>query len=390
MTTVTTRRTIQWRTILLEGRAFIALIGILIIFGSLTPDYITWTNVVSMASHVAINAILALGMLTVILSGGIDLSVGATMGMAGMVAGALLQGVRVPGTTLVLYPQLWLVLLISCAVGAFIGWVNGFVITRFRVPPFIMTLGMTYTVSGAALLLNNGTTFPNLNGTPAEHNQGFEVVGGNDLLGIPMGIWVLILLSVIAYLLLRRTQFGRWLYATGGNARAAELSGVPVKSVTTRIYVISGFCAAVAGLIATSELTSAAPQTGAGYELNAIAAVVIGGAALSGGRGNVRGTLVGAFVIGFLSDGLVLVGVSTFWQQVIMGAVIVVAVAIDQAQRHVRRRKAKAVSPGASRPSAGDVSDPLLRDQSSTPVAQSSSGSDDATGQPKEKDTARQ
>ncbi len=343
MTTVEhARKQFDVRAILVEGRAFIALLGILVIFASLTPSYLTVSNIVSMTSHVAINAILALGMLVVILSGGIDLSVGATMGMAGMIAGYLLHGVTVPWSGVVLYPRLWLVIAISCGIGTAIGWINGFVITRFRVPPFIMTLGLTYAVTGAALLLNGGTTFPDLTGSPIEHNQGFELIGGPGILGLPMGVIIMIVLAVVGNLLLRRTQFGRWLYAAGGNPRAAELSGVPVRSVTVRIYMISGFCAAVAGLVATSELTSAAPQTGQGYELNAIAAVVIGGAALAGGRGQVRGTLVGAFVIGFLADGLVIVGVSTFWQQVIQGIVIIVAVAVDQAQRRTRRAAARA------------------------------------------------
>jgi erythritol transport system permease protein len=140
--------------------------------------------------------------------------------------------------------------------------------------------------------------------------------------------------------LLTRTAFGRWLYATGGNERAAELSGIPVKTVQTRIYVISGFCAATVGLLLTADLPAATPRAGEFYELNAIAAVVIGGAALSGGRGTIRGTLIGAFVIGFLVDGLVLVGVSVFWQQVIKGAVIIFAVAIDQLQQMLQKRQA--------------------------------------------------
>jgi erythritol transport system permease protein len=350
--TTPTRKRVDVRALLIEGRAFIALLAIIVIFTALSSSYFTPTNIVSMTSHVAINAILAIGMLVVILSGGIDLSVGATMGMSGMVAGLLLNGVKLPGGGTTLYPAVWLVILIACAVGTFIGFVNGFVITRFRVPPFIMTLGMTYAVSGAALLLNNGTTFPNLTGSPIAHNQGFGVLG-DTLVGLPTGIWIMIVLTVLAYLLLRRARFGRWLYAAGGNPRAAELSGVPVRSVTTRIYMIAGFCAAVAGLVATAQLTSAAPQTGTGYELNAIAAVVIGGAALSGGRGRVRGTLVGAFVIGFLADGLVIVGVSTFWQQVIQGVVIVVAVAVDQAQRRVRRVRSSQAGTTTGTPTSG-------------------------------------
>jgi erythritol transport system permease protein len=150
----------------------------------------------------------------------------------------------------------------------------------------------------------------------------------------------MVILGVAITLLLRKSPLGRWLYATGGNERAAELSGVPVNRVKVWAYVVSGACAAMAGLIMASELTSAAPQAGESYELNAIAAVVIGGAALSGGRGTVRGTLVGAFVIGFLADGLVILGVSTFWQILIKGAVIVLAVVLDQSQQRFQRRRA--------------------------------------------------
>jgi erythritol transport system permease protein len=152
----------------------------------------------------------------------------------------------------------------------------------------------------------------------------------------------MVILALLVTLLLRRAAFGRWLYATGGNERAAELSGVPVRRVKTLVYVISGTCAAMAGIIIASELTSAAPQAGETFELNAIAAVVIGGAALSGGRGTVRGTLVGAFVIGFLADGLVILGVSTFWQIFIKGAVIILAVILDQGQQGFQRRGAAA------------------------------------------------
>jgi erythritol transport system permease protein len=164
-----------------------------------------------------------------------------------------------------------------------------------------------------------------------------------------------VVFAVVALIVLRMTPFGRWVYATGGNERAAELAGVPVKKVKLRVYMISGFCAATAGLIISSELTAAAPQTGETFELNAIAAVVIGGAALTGGRGNVRGVLLGAFVIGFLSDGLVIVGVSTFWQMTIKGAVIILAVMLDQAQQRISRSKNAALA-ASSKPSAGGTS----------------------------------
>jgi erythritol transport system permease protein len=155
-----------------------------------------------------------------------------------------------------------------------------------------------------------------------------------------MPVWLMVAFAVVFSVVLNRSAFGRWLYATGGNERAAELSGVPVKKVQTRVYIISGACAAMVGLLLTADLPAATPRAGEFYELNAIAAVVIGGAALSGGRGTIRGTLIGAFVIGFLVDGLVLVGVSVFWQQVIKGAVIILAVAVDQLQQTLQKRRA--------------------------------------------------
>ena len=330
--------------LLLEGRAFIALIVIVVIFTALSDTYLTGPNLITMTRHVAINAILALGMLLVILTGGIDLSVGSIVGLSGIVAGVLLQGWQLNSLDAILYPQVWAVIVISLAVGTVVGGINGLLITRFNVAPFIATLGMLYVARGVALLISNGSTYPRLGGSPELGNTGFSFLGIGRVLGVPVSIWLMILFAVAVWLLIRKTAFGRWLYATGGNARAAELSGVPVRKVTMRVYMISGLCAAMVGLIIASELTSAAPQAGTTYELNAIAAVVIGGASLAGGRVTVRGALVGAFVIGFLSDGLVMVGVSTFWQMVIKGAVIVLAVILDQGQQRLKRTRAAAAA----------------------------------------------
>ncbi len=340
-------------SLLLEGRAFIALIVLIIIFALLSDSFLTLNNLITMTKHVAYNAILAIGMLFVILKGGIDLSVGSTVGLSGVVAGTLLQGWKLELFDIVLFPQVWVVVLASLAVGTLVGFVNGVLVTRFNVAPFIATLGMLYVARGAALLISNGTTYPRLGGDPELGNTGFLLIGGGRILGIPTAIWIMIVFAIVAVFVLRKTPFGRWVYATGGNERAAELSGVPVKKVKLRVYMISGFCAATTGLIISSELTSAAPQLGETFELNAIAAVVIGGAALTGGRGNIRGVLIGAFVIGFLSDGLVLVGVSTFWQITIKGAVIILAVMLDQAQQQIKRSKNAAMAAAdkkASRP----------------------------------------
>ncbi|MET4638428.1 ABC transporter permease [Mycetocola sp. 2940] len=338
------KRQIDYLGILLEGRAFIALIVLVIIFALLSDSFLTFNNLLTMTKHVAYNAILALGMLFVILKGGIDLSVGSTVGLSGVVAGVLLQGWQLDLFGVVVYPPVWVVVLCSLAVGTLVGWINGILVTKFSVAPFIATLGMLYVARGAALLISNGSTYPRLGGEEALGNTGFGLIGGGRLLGIPTAIWIMVVFALVAAFVLTRMPFGRWVYATGGNERAAELSGVPVQRVKLRVYMISGFCAATTGLIISSELTSAAPQLGESFELNAIAAVVIGGAALTGGRGNVRGVLIGAFVIGFLSDGLVIVGVSTFWQITIKGAVIILAVMLDQAQQRIKRSKNAALA----------------------------------------------
>lgn len=325
--------------LLLEGRAFFALIAIIAVFSFLSPYYFSVSNFLIMSSHVAIYGILAIGMLLVILNGGIDLSVGSTLGLAGVVAGFLMQGVTLSALGVVLYPPIWVVVLLVCALGAFVGLINGILIARFKVPAFVATLGVMYVARGFALLMTNGLTYNNLGGKAELGNTGFDWLGFNRLAGIPIGVVVLAVLALIISVVLNRSAFGRWLYSTGGNERAAELSGVPVKKVQVAVYMLSGICAAIAGLILSSQLTSAGPTAGTSYELTAIAAVVIGGAALTGGRGNIRGTLLGAFVIGFLSDGLVIIGISSYWQTVFTGAVIVLAVLLNAVQYRRRVKK---------------------------------------------------
>jgi erythritol transport system permease protein len=341
-------RRLKMINMLLELRAFIALIVLIIVFALLSDSYLTWDNLITMTRHVAINALLAIGMLMVILKGGIDLSVGSIVGLAGVCAGVLLEGLHVGGT--ILFPPVWAVVIICLAIGAGVGAVNGTLVSRFNVAPFIATLGMLYVARGVALLISDGETYPNLGGSEELGNTGFGWLGGGEVLGIPVSILIMVLFAAVAIFLTRRTAFGRWIYAIGGNERAAELAGVPVRKVKTRVYMISGVCAAMAGLIIASELTSAAPQAGETFELNAIAAVVIGGTSLMGGRGTVRGALIGAFVIGFLADGLVIVGVSTFWQIVIKGTVIVLAVILDQSQQRIQRRGAQMAAKSALTP----------------------------------------
>jgi erythritol transport system permease protein len=326
------------RVLLFKSRALIALILLVIVFASLSPAFLTTGNLLILAKHVAINAILAIGMTYVILTGGIDLSVGSIVGLAAMIAGGLInQGLVLKPFGIIVYFNVGMIILITLLAGILIGGLNGWLITKFKLAPFIATLGVMYVARGLALLRSNGATFPNLVGDAALGNTGFQLLGSGMLLGIPVPIWLMILLGVIGIIIANKTPFGRKVYAIGGNERAAELSGIRVNRIKLSVYLISGFCAALTGLIIASQLLAAHPATGESFELNAIAAVVLGGTSLSGGRGTVGGTLIGAFVIGVLSDGLVLLGVSEFWQIVIKGIVIILAVVVDQLQQRLKR-----------------------------------------------------
>jgi erythritol transport system permease protein len=327
-----TKQTKNLSAFLIEGRAFAALLAIIVCFSLLSPNYLTVDNLLIMSSHVAIYGILSIGMLMVILTGGIDLSVGSVLGVAGIIAGFLMQGVPLTPFGVILYPPVWVAVILTLLFGAVLGAVSGVLVAYFRVPAFVATLGILYVARGIALLITNGLTYNNLGGTAALGNTGFDWLGFNRLLGMPISVIVLVIFAIVFSLTLGRSAFGRWTYATGGNQRAAELSGVPVPFVHVSVYALSGLLAAAAGLVLSSQLTSAGPTAGATYEMTAIAAVVIGGASLAGGRGNVRGTMLGAFVIGFLSDGLVIIGVSAYWQTVFTGAVIILAVLMNSLQ----------------------------------------------------------
>ncbi|WP_032935762.1 ABC transporter permease [Mesorhizobium sp. WSM3626] len=323
---------------LMKLRTFIALIAVLVFFSIAAPNFLSAANLILMAKHVALNAFLAMGMTFVIITGGIDLSVGSIVGLCGMVAGYLvLNGIDLQiGYTV--YFNVFEIIVITLLVGIAIGAVNGLLITRLNVAPFIATLGVLYVARGFALLSSDGRTFPNLVGKPELGTTGFGFLGAGRLLGLPVSIWILIVVALGAAYLARYTPLGRHIFAVGGNERAARISGVRVNMVKMFVYMFSGFCAAIVGLIISSELMASHPATGESFELNAIAAAVLGGTSMSGGRGTIGGTIVGAFVIGILSDGLVMMGVSSFWQMVIKGLVIIVAVVVDQAQRRLQQR----------------------------------------------------
>ena len=325
--------------LLVQLRAFIALFLLLGFFAIVNDSFLAPSNLVILTKQVAINAILGIGMTFVILTGGIDLSVGSIVGLAGMVAGALInEGLVLQVFGIVVYFNVGIVILLALFVGMLVGLANGIIITRFNVAPFIATLGMLYVARGLALLSANGATFPNLVGDPELGNTGFPLLGAGTLFGLPYSIWIMIGLTIIAIFIANKTPFGRQVYAIGGNERAAQLSGVRVKNITLLTYVISGFCSAIVGLIIASQLVSAHPATGETFELNAIAAVVLGGTSLAGGRGTVFGTIIGAFVIGVLRNGMVLEGLSSFLQIIITGVVIILAVMVDQLQVRLQQR----------------------------------------------------
>lgn len=311
--------------ILLRGRAFVVLALLLIIFSALTPVFFTANNFAILSKHVSLSAILAIGMTFTILTGGIDLSVGSVAGLSGIVAGFVITNYH--GGTLAA---------VVAAIGAalLVGLLNGVLIVRGGVAPFIATLGTLYMARGAALLISSGRTFPNL----ASRSAAFDQIGQGTLLHIPVPVCLTLVLYGAAALVAARTPIGRHIYAVGGNERAARLAGIEVGRVKLVTYLASALCAALVGIIIASQLDAAHPATGESFELNAIAAVVLGGTSLAGGRGSITGSLIGACVIGVLADGLVMLGVSEFWQIAIKGAVIVLAVALDQLQLRLQAR----------------------------------------------------
>lgn len=349
MTTATAHPSQNWLLLVLRLRTFVALILVLAYFSVMAPNFLSAANAVIVSKHVALNAFLAIGMTFVIITGGIDLSVGSIVGLCAMVAGWLVLNGVDTGLGYTIWFNTWEIVGITLLVGIAVGFINGVLITRLNVAPFIATLGTLYIARGAALLSSDGRTFPNLSGSEEFGTASFPLIGTGNVLGLPVMIWLLVGVALGAHYVSRRTPLGRHIYAVGGNERGAALSGVKVNRVKLFVYMFSGFCAALVGIIIASQLQAAHPATGETFELNAIAAAVLGGTSMSGGRGRIFGTIIGAFVIGILSDGLIMMGVSSFWQTVIKGVVIVLAVVIDQAQNRLQARVALAQEAAASR-----------------------------------------
>lgn len=305
-------------------QSLIALIILCILLSVMTDKFFTADNGINVLRQIAVNTCIATGMTLVVLTSGIDLSVGSVLALCGAVtAGFLKNGIEMSSANLFIGFTLLGALLAGIVLGTLLGWFNGVAITKFNVPPFVATLAMLTIARGFTMLYTKGHPISNL-------GSSFEFIGSGAWLGIPVPVWIAAMVVLLATFITRKTKMGRYIYAIGGNEQAAKLSGINIKKVKITVYAIAGALAALGGIIVTARLDSAQPNAGTSYELDAIAAVVIGGTSLSGGKGTVWGTVIGAVIIGVLNNGLVLLNVSPFWQQVVKGGVILLAVIIDK------------------------------------------------------------
>ncbi len=280
--------------------------------------FFTTKNILNVLRQTSINGILAMGMTLVILTRGIDLSVGSVLALSGIVTASLVHG---PDPM-----PAFLAVAAGLGVGLACGLVNGVVISRLNVPPFVATLGMLSVARGLTYIYSDGMPIAGL-------SKGFLWLGQGQMLGVPVPVYIFAGVFIALWVLLNKTTFGRYIYAVGGSEKSAKTAGIGTRSILVSAYALAGMLAGLGGLILTARTTTGLPQAGVSYELDAIAAVVIGGTSLSGGIGTVRGTLFGALIIGVINNGLDLMGVSSFYQQVVKGVIIVCAVLLDPARR---------------------------------------------------------
>jgi len=292
---------------------FIVFLAICIILSLISPQFLTISNWTIIITQVSINALLAFGVTFVIITGGIDLSLGSIVAVSGVTAAMLAH----PNTYPLIVP-----ILAALFSGLLIGAFNGFMITKSKIAPFIVTLGTMTIGRGLALILSDGRPVSNL-------SDSFVFIGSGKLLGLPILILILVIMFIICSVILNKTTLGRYIYALGGNEQAARASGIMVTRVKMMVYSISGVLAGLAGILLTSRITTGQPNAGAGFELDAIAAVVIGGTSTSGGKGSIGGTMIGVLLIGVINNSLDLLNVSSYYQQVVMGLIIVGAVVLD-------------------------------------------------------------
>lgn len=288
------------------------LVIFLIAMAFLSDRFFTFKNLTNVGRQISLNAILALGMTLVIISGGIDLSVGGVCALGCCVCAKILNSTE---SSLL---AIAVVLLIGLAVGAF----NGFVVSKTGIAPFIVTLSTVSIIRGITLVMTNASPMP-------ISNAAFKFIGQGTLLGIPFPIYITLILAIITAFVMNKTVFGRYVYAIGGNERSAVVAGIQVKKVKVSVYMVSGFLAAFTAIIYTSRLSSGVPSLGDGFEMDAITAAVIGGASLAGGQGHIWGTMIGAVIIGILNNALNLLNINSYFQDIVKGVVVLLAVLFD-------------------------------------------------------------
>ena len=310
------------RALIQEYGIFIAFLILAAILSVSNEFFLTPGNISNVLLQTSINGVLAVGMTFVILTGGIDLSVGSVVALAGIVSASFATTSSTAAIYGAPYP-VSIALVVGVAVGVVCGALSGLIVSYFSVPAFVTTLGMLSAARGLTLIYGGGRPVPAL--TPE-----FRWIGTGHVLGVPAPVMILAIVFGLAWWTLTRTRFGRYIYAVGGNAHAAKTSGIDVVRIRFAVYVISAGLAGLAGMLLSARTGSALPQAGIAYELDAIAAVVIGGTSLSGGVGRITGTLIGALIIGVMNNGLDLMGIQSYYQQVLKGALIVGAVMLDQ------------------------------------------------------------
>ncbi|WAX70796.1 ribose ABC transporter permease [Gallibacterium anatis] len=316
MTTTTVNKQFNLKEFLIEQRSIIALLVLIAIVSSISPNFFTIDNLLNILRQTSVNAIIAVGMTFVILTAGIDLSVGSILALTGAVAASLVN------MELSIFVVIPLVLLF----GTLLGGISGVIVAKGKVQAFIATLVTMTLLRGVTMVYTDGR--PISLGFSDVADQ-FSFLGTGYLLGIPFPIWLMAIIFIVAWYLLKHTPIGRYIYALGGNEAATSLSGINVDKVKIFAYAVSGLLATVAGLIVTSRLSSAQPTAGVSYELDAIAAVVVGGTSLMGGKGRITGTLIGALIIGFLNNALNLLDISSYYQMIAKSIVILLAVLTD-------------------------------------------------------------
>jgi ribose/xylose/arabinose/galactoside ABC-type transport system permease subunit len=294
----------------------IALVVLMTTLSLARPNFLNFANLINLLRQISINGILAVGVTYVLLTGGVDLSLGSVVALTGVIAAGLAH----PGAHVILVPVAMGVL-----AGVLCGTVNGFLVTRGRIAPFIATLGMMTAARGLALLVSGGKPVSNLTST-------FTSIGSGDIAGVPVPVVIFAVVALVSWVFLRNMRMGRYVYAVGGNENAARAAGVNVRGVKMIAYTICGALAGVAGVVLAARITTGQPNAGIGYELDAIAAVVIGGTSLSGGVGGIGGTVLGALLIGVINNGLDLLNVSSYYQQIVKGLIIVGAVWMDRSR----------------------------------------------------------